>query len=191
MSTPDFLQELAHQMRSQDNRCTSYPVYTVQEKMLITGIDTDYTERTGWFHAEGQQAEGEEAAMLEAGYQETGNEPEDWYRTGYLHRWEQVAAFFTLSAAENYIQANTHRHKGELRTYVESGYRNPEWKELRRLLSGPIQECVKALQEVTIELHQLHAHHYSDCQGGCPAHSYIDKAHAALDAIKTFKDPYR
>lgn len=187
----EFLNALAHNLRHQDNLYTRQPIYDVQEHKLITGIDTDYTDQIGWFDTDGgSQADDEEAAEMEAKYDETMDVPEGWVRTGYDYRWEQVASFFTQKAAEKYMATNSHRHEGELRMYVSSAYRNPEWAELRRLLSGPLLDCLFALQDVTEELRQLHAHHYASCEGGCPANSYIERAKEALANLDTYKDPY-
>lgn len=191
MKSTDFLDNLGHQLRSQDNCYTSFPIYEVQEHRLIAGIDPDYTEKIGWFHSDsGSLADDEEAALLEAGYDETGEVPQDWHRTGYDHRWEQIATFMTRDAAEDFIKRQKHNHS-ELRVYVNSAYRNPEMRELRRLLAGPVQDCIAALREVTAELVQLHAHHYSNCEGGCPADTYVRKAQAAMNALNEFQDPYR
>ncbi len=188
----EFLTALAHQMQHQHNAYTSYPIFTVEEHRMVTGLDTEYIDQIGWFDAEsGSLAEGEEAQLLEAAYQETGEFPDDWHRTGYDCRWEQIASFFTRTAAEDFIERQQHNHRMGLRVYVESGYRNNEWKELRRLLSGPVADCVVALQEVTAELQQLHAHHYQHCQGGCPAQSAIHMAQNALNDLNDFQDPYR
>ncbi len=188
----DFLTALAHEMQHQNNAYTSYPIYAVEERRMVTGIDTEYTEQIGWFDDDsGSLTEGDEAMLLEAAYQETGEIPENWHRTGYDYRWEQVAAFFTRKAAEDFIERQSHNHRMGLRVYVDSGYRNPEWKELRRLLSGPMADCIVALQEVTAELRQLHAHHYQHCQGGCPAQSAMHMAQAALNDLDNYQDPYR
>jgi Lon protease-like protein len=50
--------------------------------------------------------------------------------------------------------------------------RDTAWIEVLRLKT--------ALKNVTNELRQLHAHHYRNCAGGCPAEEYIAKADALL-----------
>lgn len=197
MSATEFLDNLAHQLRSQDNRYTSYPVYEVQEKVRVTGIDTDYTEDVLWISPDseivGNDPEFDDLThdQLEALHNEGSDVPDGYTRTGYAERWEQRESFLTLEAAESYIKTNKHRHDGELRVYVDSAYRNKEWQELRRLLAGPVQDCITALRDVTAELVQLHAHHYQNCEGGCPAHTYVGKAQAAMNALNEFQDPYR
>lgn len=170
----EFLNTLAYNLRRQDNAYTSYPIYEVQEAILIAGLDTAYTETIGWFHTDNFMADEAEAAELEAEFEKTGDEPPDWTRTGYDHRFQQVQSFLTLSAAEDYIKTNSHRHKGDLRVYVESAYRNTEWKELRRMLSGPVQDCIGALQAMLDE-----------DDGGREA----AKARAALASLDAYKDP--
>jgi hypothetical protein len=41
-------------------------------------------------------------------------------------------------------------------------------------------ELAEMLEVVTNELAQLHAHHYQNCNGGCPSDAYIKAARAVL-----------
>jgi hypothetical protein len=191
----EFLEDLATKLREQDNVCTSYPIYTVQEQVTINGLDTAYTGEIGWFY-DGEMV-GDTAfdepthSELEAAHDRGEDPPDEYIRTGIAHYWHMIEPFLTMDAANNYIQSNGHRHSGELRVYVESAHRNPEMRELRRLLSGPIVECIRSLFVVKDELKQLHAHYYDDCNGGCPTAQYIKRAEAAFSNLETFQDPYR
>lgn len=177
-----FLNDIAHNLRNQDNLYTSFPIYEVQEQQLITGIDTDYTDNIGWFDTDsGSLADDDEAKELEAKFDETSEVPEGWIRGGYDHRWEQVASFFTQKAAEQYMATNSHRHEGELRMYVNSAYRNPEWKELRRLLSGPLLYCIDSLSQMVEMMDRCDEH-----GAGSEWHTQAKTAIASLD---TYKDP--
>ncbi|NYT67929.1 hypothetical protein [Pusillimonas noertemannii] len=111
--------------------CTADPIFTVQKKRIVTGLDTDCTDNIGWFDTDsGDLVEGDEAADLEARYDDTGDEPEGYVRTGYFEEWEHYATYITMESAQEFAKA-----KGEnCRVYVDSGYRNHEWKALRAFL---------------------------------------------------------
>lgn len=191
----EFLEELATRLREQDNECTSYPIYTVHEQVTINGLDTEYTDNVAWFYdgsMVGETAYDEPThSELEAAHYRGEDPPEGYTRTGIAHYWHMIEPFMTMDAAQAYIKSNSHRHSGDLRVYVESAHRNPEMRELRRLLAGPIVECIKTLGVVTGELKQLHAHYYNECRGGCPTAEYIRRADAAFTNLETFQDPYR
>lgn len=190
----EFLNALANNLRQQDNQYTRLPVYEVQEKVRIYGICDDYTDSFEWICdseiVTNDESEEYTRDQLEAMQDNFDFVPDEYDRVGYIEREMCVATFFTQKAAEKYMASNSHRHEGELRMYVSSAYRNPEWAELRRLLAGPLLDCLFALQDVTEELRQLHAHHYASCEGGCPANSYIEKAKQVLANLDTYKDPY-
>lgn len=119
--------------RYDNDHCTADPIFTVQKHTLITGIDTDITDKIGFFsHDSGGMVTGEEAAAMEAAYQETFEVIEGYSRTGYNHEWRYVASYFTKAAAEAFIAGK--RHEGEMRVYVDSAYRNYEWRAVQQFL---------------------------------------------------------
>lgn len=191
----DFLKTLAERLQTQDNLCTASPNYTIQEHRLICGIDEDYGGNVGWFGEEARYPEDENSRKhraLERYYDRYGKEPDGWTRCGYEFKWRYTGiSFLTHDAATEYVKNNRRRHEYEIRVYVDSHYRNPEMREVRRLLSGPVLACIAALRDVTAELQQLHAHHYRDCEGGCPAHTYLQAATAALDSLTTQPEPHQ
>lgn len=133
--TDPFTSDFAEQLRTQDNAITCDPIFVVQEKARDYGLDTDYCEGVAWLHADGYgEVYDDEWQRLEADYLVTMEEPENFIRTGYRDRWEFVQPFFLRSSAEAYIKTQAHRHSGELRIYVESAYRNPEWQAIREAL---------------------------------------------------------
>ena len=74
--------------------------------------------------------------LLMAAVQGDG-EPQDWTRTGYQDTWHFVTACFTEAGCNDYIRLNGHNHRGKLRTYAASSYRNEEWRTVRSfLMSG-------------------------------------------------------
>jgi len=143
---PSLLASLEEELRTQDNRITSDPIFMVQERCRLHGFDVVQCETpVAWIHTDGddvtEASEPEKFKELEAYYDQHCKEPEDWTRTGYIDRWENVQPFLTEKAADEYIRLNHHRHK-KLRTYVESGYRNPEWQLLRRLFGGELRALI-------------------------------------------------
>lgn len=186
----EFLQSLAEKLRTQDNLCTASPNYTIQEEHIVSGLDLDYFPEVGWFHSDGDgyPAEGEEAKQLEAEYEKTGNEPTDWNRTGYIKSWEYTGmAFLTKAAADAYVAQCAYRHRRPIRVYVDSHYRNPEMKEVRRLLAGPVQECINALRLCLPELAAWMKDHGEDIK----SQEALEVGCAALDALDTAREPHQ
>lgn len=127
--------EIARRMEGQDNQCTAHPIFVVQQRKRIYGIDRDYTDNVVWIRSdEGCEVDGEEASAVQAEYDRTGIEPEMYIRTGYVDTWEWVQPFFSEQGADWYIQANAHRLSCPC-IYVASGYRNDEWQAACRLLA--------------------------------------------------------
>src|SRR5690606_37125402 len=115
------------------------PVFLVQERHRIYGIDTQYDPPIAWLH-EDESVEVDEfaRAVLELSSWYTGDAyPDGYRRVGYAEEWRYVQPFFTEAAAGAYIAQNKHRHQGPLRTYVDSAYRNYEWQAVSELLMSP------------------------------------------------------
>jgi hypothetical protein len=133
----EVLKKSAETIKDQDNRCTAEPIYLVQQKKRLYGVDPDIVDDSEivWLDGENDccEIDGDERATLEALYQETFTVPAKYHRTGYADQWEFVQPFFTEAAAEAYITANSHR-MSETRIYVDSGYRNYEWQAVRAML---------------------------------------------------------
>ena len=137
------LVELRHELESQDNRITAEPIFMVQERVRTTGFDTSYTDNIVWlwqtndYEEITEQSDPKRFDELEDPWQDRGEAPEGYVRTGYVDRWLNLQPFFTEKAADAYIAKNHHRH-GPLRVYVDSAYRNEEWMLIRRLLGGEL-----------------------------------------------------
>ncbi len=126
-----LLSSLARQLRTQDNLATSIPIFVVQQQRRTYGIDTAWSDHVCWLHSdELDEVEPGLASSLEAGWHDGAGEPRGFFRTGYRDDWEFVTACFTWRGCEDYILANGHNLRSP-RIYVESGYRNREWEELR------------------------------------------------------------
>ena len=141
---PQALRDIAANLATQDNRCTSDGIWLVQKKVRQTGLDPDYCDRCIWLDCGNDHSEVTDPAQierleeLEEKYPLTEDEKVefgDYLKTGYTDRWETVQPFFTEKAAQRFIDSNAHRHDpGALRIYVDSAYRNPEWMAIRNFL---------------------------------------------------------
>lgn len=125
------LEEIGRLIRSQDNRATAQPVFCVQQRKRIYGIDSNYTETFTWLH-EGEEVDASTAQQLER-CRPRPEKTAAFTRVGYVDVWEFVTASFTLKGCEDYLAVNGHNLK-EPRIYVASGYRNAEWIALREFL---------------------------------------------------------
>lgn len=131
------LKEIGREIATQDNACTSNPIFAVQQKKRILGIDPDYSDNHAWVDDYGDYhvyyPGEEEFEKAEREYENTGDEPHGWSRTAYLDTWEFVTACFTRKGCEDYIRQNGH-NLTEPRIYVYSAYRNYEWQAVRDFL---------------------------------------------------------
>lgn len=132
----EFFRSLAEKLRTQDNACTADPIYTVQEEVTVYGFDPGYGGDLEWFTDDGDYtpATPTKARRLEALYQHHGEPREGWMRTYSRKHWETRETFLTLDASNEYIATRQRKHRGQLRLYVESAYRNPELRKLREQL---------------------------------------------------------
>jgi len=117
------LAAIGARIRSQDNLATAGPIFVVQQKRRLYGLDPAYTETFVWMNSDGEEADENERAT----------------RVGYLDQWEFVTACFTQGAAQRFIDENAHNLK-EPRIFVESSYRNYEWQAVREYLKA-VLEC--------------------------------------------------
>lgn len=133
------LKELAAKTNGQDNAATAHPMFVVQQRRRIHGIDPNYTSLFEWVDIEGHAADAEEHARLEAAYQQDEEDDDDerqfWTRAHYVDTWENVQPFFSRSGAEDYIARNRH-NLTDPRVYVDSAHRNAEWQLIRELLAA-------------------------------------------------------
>lgn len=128
------MSEIGELIRTQDNRITEAPLFAVQERRRIYGIDPAYTDDVTWLDSEYVEAEPDVARCLERAYR-TGKGPSGWTRTGYRDVWEFVTACFTEQGCKEYLAANGHNH-GETRIYAYGSFRNREWQDVRVHLMG-------------------------------------------------------
>ena len=135
VAIPEGMREIGHLIATQDNRYTDQPMFIVQQRRRVIGLDADYCDNIVWVCSEDDysEASSEEAAQLEAEYQETGKVKSGWMRTGYSDTWEFVTACFTEQGCKDYLKRDGHNLK-EPRIYAEGSYRNEEFRTIRNWL---------------------------------------------------------
>lgn len=128
------IEELKKEYASQDNRCTSYPIYvTVQELFCVGLIEDGYSVNCPYGDGEtvtkyrltdgdSEAPEFDSEEELIKYYKEkdddrrVGYSDIQEYQLGYI--WHPVEFFLTIKGAEEYMKVNAHNH-GKLRTYVK------------------------------------------------------------------------
>jgi hypothetical protein len=135
----EFIENITKELNTQDNRITSDPIFLIQKKVRDWGIEKGYTDKYVWANPDDEYIEADEEKSKQLDEDDDNwdikEEDECWKKMYYRERWEFVTACFTEKAADDFIAANKHRY-GEMRTYVDSLYRNDEMRELRNLLLG-------------------------------------------------------
>lgn len=147
---PNELRVIGELLRTQDNRITDQPMFIVQQERITIGFDTDYSQDDGdivWCIEDCQYFKGdEEFEKMERAYEETGEVPQDWYRSGFTRTWEYVTACFTEEAAAQHIRMNGHNLR-KPRIFADGSYRNHEFRVIRDwLMSLATIEEVNASQ---------------------------------------------
>ena len=137
---------IGKQIAEQDNRCTDRPIFLVQQKVTDSGYDENYVDDVMWIGDGGAVADAEEKDRLETAYEQTGDIPDGWTRTGYRDRWEFVTACFTEQACKDHIAANGHNLR-EPRIYADHSCRNFEFRELWDLMVGLHRDQAKKAGE--------------------------------------------
>ena len=128
-----FMRDLAHELKKQDNADTAEPVYLVMERKRLYGVAPEFYEDAGLavYRDEITLHEGEE------GYEEAVNDMTldgDGYQIHWISQDIPVAFFLTRTAAQEYIDTQSYRHRYELFVWVDSAVRNFEIKTLRKTI---------------------------------------------------------
>ncbi len=141
---PSYILALSQQLHTQDNRCTSPPIFQVRDVKQVECFG-DHADDTHWWDPEGSVVLDKDLIdqLEEEGkwtsYNSVVLELEDSQFSGTYTRThtktlrQVVATFFTQQAADAWVAQNEHRHNA-LEIYVDSGFRNPEWQAIRDFL---------------------------------------------------------
>lgn len=146
MADHDFLEQLQTSLATDDNRCTSHPVFCVRVKEVEEYVSTD-SDYEYWLGEDYETIPKEASDALEEAtwtgeksvtVGDTTYVVENCYRMSVDVSYKIVQSFFTNKGAEDYIKSNSH-NLNEPHVYVASGYRNEQWINLRRLLPEMIE----------------------------------------------------
>lgn len=156
----DFVKRLRYHNEGEgvEDHCTANPIFIVQKKEIISGIDNDFDPAFFWVNAdgEGEYSDEEMKDALEEIFDGEEDGPDEYdldhddeitcnsgkktlfRKVGYIERWEYVCAHFTKEAAEAFIGRKKHDYR-ELRIYVDCQYHCWEFNTIvDGLLSGKI-----------------------------------------------------
>lgn len=131
-TVPPKIAAIIERLHTQDNRITSNPLFAVQQKRTVAGLDEDYADKFAWI-CDGSEVDSEESARLDALREADEPIPDDCRRVGYVEKWEFVTGCLTEQGCKDFIDCNGH-NLNEPRIYAYSGYRNAEFIAVREWL---------------------------------------------------------
>ncbi|NNP70433.1 hypothetical protein [Acinetobacter sp. Ac_5812] len=168
-SWQDFVAELI-ESHEKHYCSTREPVWMVQEKQVTYGMDPDYVDDYKWieegestfcsplelFNSQDAQTkhkinessikeheelftdldESDQCDILEAVSKKLEC---NWYKTHYVENWVNIQVFLTRPDADRFIKRQGHNYR-ELRVYVESLWRSPQFSNLiQAILDGELK----------------------------------------------------
>lgn len=145
-----FLQDLAHEMATQDNRATGQPYYyCVQQVKRIVGMDPGISDESVFVGGDDYEEfktkeEAIESFMAVDGMSEEAAEThfkENFSEFGVLETTVDSNFFLTLKGFKEHMRLNAHNYPGKqdgdnykdsekVYSYVQSAWRNPEVRTL-------------------------------------------------------------
>ncbi|EHS7040514.1 hypothetical protein RWK24_000197 [Escherichia coli] len=133
--TPDSFGIIGENIRTQDNRITSDPMFCVYQKREIV-VDADYDyDRIVWVDEDGNEANKLQSRRLELLHENFREPPEKWRRVAVKDIDEFVTCCFTEQGCKDYLAVNGHNLRLPF-IYVKSGFRNAEYIGIRNWLAG-------------------------------------------------------
>lgn len=134
-SAPDSFGIIGENIRTQDNRITSDPMFCVyQNREIVVDADYDY-DRIVWVDEDGNEANKRQSRRLELLHENFREPPEKWRRVAVKDIDEFVTCCFTEQGCKDYLAANGHNLRLPF-IYVKSGSRNAEYIGIRNWLAG-------------------------------------------------------
>ena len=126
---------IAENIRTQDNRITSYPMFCVYQKREVVA-DADYDhDRIVWVDDDGNEASERKRMRLELLHANYREPPEKWRRVAVKEIDDFVTCCFTEQGCKDYLACNGHNLRLPF-IYVKSGFRNAEYIGIRDWLAG-------------------------------------------------------
>lgn len=120
---------IAENLRTQDNRCTADPMFCVQGRRRIFGMDPQWCDDVVWVDTY-------DGARQVDPPDDIDNPPEHYIETGYIDVWETLAVCFTEQGCKEHLKLNEHNYRRyeEVRIYADTFNRNPEMIAIREFL---------------------------------------------------------
>lgn len=132
---PDSFNIIGENIRTQDNRITSEPMFCVFQKREIV-VDEDYDcDRIVWVDEEGCEATERQRMRLELLHDNCRETPDKWRRIAVKDIDDFVTCCFTEQGCKDYLACNGHNLRLPF-IYVKSGFRNAEYIGIRNWLAG-------------------------------------------------------
>jgi hypothetical protein len=131
-NVPPKIAAIIERLHTQDNRITSHPLFAVQQKRVIYGLDENYATEHRWVDYDGECSP-EDANLYDAMRENDEPLPDGARRLGLIEKWEFVTGCMTEQGCKDFIACNGH-NLNEPRIYAYSGYRNAEFIALREWL---------------------------------------------------------
>lgn len=133
LQIPESFKTIGENIRTQDNRATSHPLFAVMQKREIV-VDGDYDhDRIVWWHSDGYEASETKRRRLELLHDDSRDTGE-WRRLAVKEINEFVTACFTEQGCKDYLDANGHNLRYPF-IYVFSAYRNAEFIAIREWMA--------------------------------------------------------
>lgn len=133
VGVPDEFARIAENLRSQDNRVTSDPMFCVfQKREIVTDEDYDH-DRIVWIDEDGNEATAHQRKRLELLHENSREAPEKWRRIAVKEITDFVTCCFTEQGCKDYLACNGHNLRLPF-IYVKSGFRNAEYQTMRNWL---------------------------------------------------------
>ena len=129
------IKEIAFNIRNQDNRITANPIFMVQVRVEICGLENGYEDHIKVIDEDHDEIDPPDGMDSYSSLADWHEQQEELGHTlvGCRYEWHNKQPFFTEVGAQRYIDRNRH-NLGKTRIYVESGYRNDEWEAIRETL---------------------------------------------------------
>ena len=132
---PDSFNIIGENIRTQDNRITSEPMFCVFQKREIV-VDEDYDcDRIVWVDEDGCEATERQRMRLELLHDNCRETPDKWRRIAVKDIDDFVTCCFTEQGCKDYLACNGHNLRLPF-IYVKSGFRNAEYIGIRNWLAG-------------------------------------------------------
>lgn len=132
---PDSFNIIGENIRTQDNRITSEPMFCVFQKREIV-VDEDYDcDRIVWVDEEGCEATERQRMRLELLHDNYRETPDKWRRIAVKDIDDFVTCCFTEQGCKDYLACNGNNLRLPF-IYVKSGFRNAEYIGIRNWLAG-------------------------------------------------------